>query len=249
MSKFNWVKYHDQIKSKYMTYAPNMWWGDDLDVRFFLLKSLSGIKDKKILDVGCNIGLTISLLDESNDTYGIDIDDSCIDKARLLNPKSIILKGSMDNLQEFEDGIFDIIIMGNVLPGFDFGLEGSREDFIQKTFREITRILAKTGKVYFTTPNGESVHYKNRNKVGYEKLQGYFTNAGLSGEILGWNSIPSIWPKVIANSNINNRYKFVPAKILCKHNFIWTKLVGDMYNHVKFSKYYYAELSNVRGDK
>ena len=43
------VNFHNVIKDKYLSIAPNLWWGDDLDVRFFLLKNLIKIKKYWIL--------------------------------------------------------------------------------------------------------------------------------------------------------------------------------------------------------
>lgn len=241
MDSFNWVKFHDQVKSKYLLNAPYMWWGDDLDVRFYLLKRLIDVKGKKVLDVGCNIGITLSFLDSSNELYGIDIDDFCISKAKELNPQATILKASIDNLNNFDEGYFDVIIMSNVLPGYDFG---TREDaFLRKAFREVTRVLSQSGVVYFTTPNGESIPYKHSKKVIYEELCNCFSNADLSGAILGWNSIRPIVPKQIAYSNIKNKYKYVPPKILCKYNCVWRKLIREMNDKVRSSKHFYAEMS------
>ncbi|MDD4564892.1 MAG: methyltransferase domain-containing protein [Eubacteriales bacterium] len=242
MNDFSWIDFSSKIKSRYLTIAPHMWWGDDLDVRFYLIKQLAALKNKKILDVGCNIGIIISFLDKSNDTYGIDINEECISKAKELNPASNITKTSMDNLEMYENGFFDIIIMSNVLPGFDFGVQENRDTFIYKTFREMSRILSDSGKIYFTTPNGESVHYKSSNKVNHSLLKKYFNETELAGKIKGWNSISPICPKGMVNSRLKNKYKFIPHKVLCKFNFVWNKLIADMDEKVLESKFFYAEL-------
>ena len=36
-----------EVKTKYLSIAPKLWWGDDLDVRFYLLKKLIGFKNKR----------------------------------------------------------------------------------------------------------------------------------------------------------------------------------------------------------
>ena len=91
------VNFHHVVKDKYLSIAPDLWWGDDLDVRFFLLRHLVKIKNKKILDIGCNVGISISFLDKSNDLYGIDNNEFCVNKARKLNNTAYINKGSMES--------------------------------------------------------------------------------------------------------------------------------------------------------
>lgn len=246
MERFEWTDFSRKIKAHYMKIAPNMWWGDDLDVRFYLLKQLSDIKNKRILDVGCNIGIIISFLDKSNDTYGIDINEECVCKAGEQNPGSHITHGSMDDLKEYEDGFFDVIVMSNVLPGYDFGLQGDEEDFIHRTFREIYRVLSDCGIIYLTTPNGKSIHYRHSHKVDYDSLKKHIDEEDLTGTIQGWNSIAPICPRWIANSKLKNRYKFIPPKILCRFNFVWDRLVWNMDRNILESKYFYVELHKQR---
>ena len=107
-SGFKWTKFHDEVKEKYLSIAPYLWWGDDLDVRFFLLKNLMKIKNKKILDIGCNIGITLSFLDRSNELYGIEIDDYCVNEAKELNPTTNVFQGTMESLP-YEDESFESI--------------------------------------------------------------------------------------------------------------------------------------------
>src|SRR5690606_38294189 len=94
----NWVNFHDKVKNRYLSIAPKLWWGDDLEVRFYLLRKLMEIKNKKILDIGCNIGITLSFLDKSNELHGIEIDEYCVQEARKLNPNANIYQGSMEKL-------------------------------------------------------------------------------------------------------------------------------------------------------
>ena len=162
------VNFHNVIKDKYFSIAPNLWWGDDLDVRFFLLKNLIKIKNKKILDIGCNVGITMSFLDNSNDLHGIDNDNFCVNKARELNNTAHIIKGSMEYLP-YADKSFDVLVMMNTIPHYDFPVsKGTKDGFIQRTFDEIYRVLRDDGVLYLTTPNGESIHFSNSKIKLYE---------------------------------------------------------------------------------
>ena len=224
--KFDWIKWHDEVKGKYLKIAPHLWWGDDLDVRFYLLKELQKHKNKTILDIGCNIGLSLSFLDISNQLYGIDIDDYCVTKAKELNPTANIYKGSMEKLP-YEDKSMDIIVMMNVFPYYDFRISKEIKDsFVSNTFNEVYRVLKDDGILYLTTPNGESVYYKNENKVKISELEQSINKFKVIRRC-GWNNLS---------------LRFIPPRISSKFKFIWNKVVSDMDKNITNSKYIYLEL-------
>ena len=55
-----------RIKEKILTIDSKRWWGDDYDVRFYLVHQLHKINNKIILDVGGGIGIISSELDKNN---------------------------------------------------------------------------------------------------------------------------------------------------------------------------------------
>ena len=67
-----------RIRALWLREAPQYWWGDPLDVRFFLCEELSKLRNKKILDIGCNVGIALNCADDSNTKYGFDLDAKTI---------------------------------------------------------------------------------------------------------------------------------------------------------------------------
>jgi len=224
---FSWVKFHDQVKNRYLSVSQSLWWGDDLDVRFYLLRHVVNLKCKNILDIGCNIGVSISFLDKTNILHGIDIDSYCVKKAKILNPSAMIYQGSMDNLP-YKDNTFDIILMMNVLPYYDFAIDHEIKNiFIKNTMKEIYRVLKDDGDLYFTTPNGDYKLYKNQ-KVTVDELSDILKDFNFN--IKGWNNLPIYLIKLI------------PIKFLSKLESIWSKLVADAQTFRRNrSKYFYIK--------
>ena len=207
------VNFHHVVKDKYLSIAPDLWWGDDLDVRFFLLRHLVKIKNKKILDIGCNVGISISFLDKSNDLYGIDNNEFCVNKARKLNNTAYINKGSMEFLP-YDDKSFDVVVMMNTFPYYDFPvMDGEKHDFIHRTFDEIYRVLRDDGVLYLTTPNGESIYFSNK-KIKLHELTTALAN--FDYDLKGWN-----WFKPFYLFN-NFKFYLNHPKIMCRLEFVWS---------------------------
>jgi len=236
MSKLSWVKFHRKVKSKYLLVAKHLWWGDDLDVRFYLLRKLTSLNNKKILDIGCNVGIALSFLDSSNSLYGIDIDDKCIKEARKLVINAKITKASMDKLP-FKNKSFDVLVMMNVMPYHDFNIsENTKEDFIRNTYNEAYRVLKDDGIIYFSTPNCNSIQYsgsEGRSKASIKDI--YDALSEFHVEVYGWNSFKPIFP------TLPKKYKFIPPKVLCRLEFVWASLVLNLSNNIDHSKYFYIE--------
>ncbi|HQI74540.1 MAG TPA: hypothetical protein PLY37_01620 [Candidatus Pacearchaeota archaeon] len=67
------------MKQEIITKINNFWenpqtkkyfWGDWIDIRYYLCDQLSEFKNKKILDISCQTGVVIKCLDASNQIYG-----------------------------------------------------------------------------------------------------------------------------------------------------------------------------------
>ena len=84
-----------RIKQKWMTYAPDQWWGDSIDVRFYLIAQLQRLRNQKVLDVGCNIGMMLTELDPSNCKYGFDLNAEVLKRAQVLNPIAYFVRSSL----------------------------------------------------------------------------------------------------------------------------------------------------------
>ena len=180
-----------RVKKKWMKYAPHQWWGDSIDVRFYLMSQLKELQTKRILDVGCSIGITLTELDSSNEKYGIDIDSEVLQKARRLNSDAHFLLGSFFDGFPYRDKSFDVVIMANVMPYHEI-CSLSLEKEVQKNtvFNEIYRVLKPGGKLFLTTPNGEYCCYLRTQKIHLAELQHDLTGFK-HVEIYGWNPLPS----------------------------------------------------------
>lgn len=222
-----------QVRSKFFQWAPQLWWGDALDVRFYMLSKLMELKNQKVLDIGCNIGVSLSFLDDSNELHGVDIDPFCVNTAKELNSSVDVHLASMNQLP-FKSDSFDVIVMMNVLPYYDFFVEDHvKNKFLKDTLSEVARCLKSDGTLYFSTPNGSSLHYINSNKVKYDELMALMNKFNFN--LSGWNSIKPFSRK------LPKRFRYIPPKILCKFKSVWSYLVSNMGKDVNVSKYYYIE--------
>lgn len=75
---------------------------------------LGQIKSKKILDFGSGFGATASHYAQNNDVVAIDPDTNAVDN-RITENKYAQICGGFNELRNFEDGCFDLILCHNVL--------------------------------------------------------------------------------------------------------------------------------------
>ena len=167
-------------------FAPQYFWGDSLDVRFKLFQELKKIKNSRVFDIGCNAGILLSAIDETNKKYGIDINPKTIKIARRLNPGAEFFCDDIFNLVNFQEKDFNIILLAHVLP----------KDNYQSTHQpvEIIRIAASKlrtgGKLFLTTPNAENSYQKKRGKViDYDCLK-KLLEKDFDYKIYSWNPFP-----------------------------------------------------------
>lgn len=209
-----------EVKRKWMHYSPEGWWGDSIDVRFYLISELKKEQNKRILDIGCNIGIILSEIDNSNNKFGIDISKEFIKKAKGVDKKATFLCGNMYDLP-FKSESFDLVIAAHVIPGCDFYVRENEKNFLQSMMlNEIYRILNKKGILYLTTPNKDHPAYWGTSKMNYEGLS-LFLKPFLNNRIYNYNPIPSFLfflPKNIKRRIQKRllRYLFIPSFLLSK---------------------------------
>jgi SAM-dependent methyltransferase len=238
-NKFNWRIFHNQVKEIFFSIDKNLWWGDDLDVRFYLLSKIINFKNKKILDIGCNVGVTLSFLDSSNELFGLDINKKFLSEAKKINPGVNFSNLSMNKLP-YKSDFFDVILMMNVIPSYDFKLNNpNKNEFIEQTFNEVYRVLKKNGRLYLSTPNGDSFYYSS-GKIKFAELQDLLGQYNYELKISGWNSIFSRHFSFLA--------KLLHPKVLCLSNKLWQYLVTTISSNVLESKYYYVEAIRTNED-
>ena len=150
------------------------WWGTFNDVRFLMLKLLQRKKNKIILDVGGGIGSMSNSINISNNNeiYSLDIDKDKVHIAKknsFLNTKSQYVQHDLNQDFPYCNEKFDIIFLANNVPGFDFEKLKTNRDL--NFYNELYRVLKPKGKIYLSTPNGESDLYLNKGKATMEILE------------------------------------------------------------------------------
>lgn len=186
-----------RIKNKILKIEPKRWWGDDSDVRFYLISKLSSIKNKTILDIGGGIGIILSEIDNSNHRINLDLSFEDLIICKNKTDKNIInVCGSMTHLP-FRDNSFDYVIVANVLEigkEIDLNNKLKKDEYptITKLLKDIQRIAKPEGTILFTTPNNE--YYKSI-KLTYDELKNAILSFFSEFQIFYYNTFPRLTRK------------------------------------------------------
>lgn len=167
----------DRIKTKINSIESQRWWGDDFDIRFYLISELKKIRRKNILDVGGGIGIICSELNNSNTRVNLDLSQKDLKICKEMVDKNIRnVCASMTNLP-FKENFFDVVICSHLLEiakqndieNNQVNNDGAvaRYPTIEKTLNEISRVLRTNGRLFITTPNNS--YYKTI-KLDFEEL-------------------------------------------------------------------------------
>lgn len=100
------------------------------------------IKDKKILSIGCGIGLDIWYLTDKNEVYGIDISEKAAKIARRHGIKARV--GDCQKRLPYKDKFFDIVILKDILEHLVDPLS---------TLKEARKVLKNGGYIVVDLPN------------------------------------------------------------------------------------------------
>ena len=240
----------DRIKSKIQYVATSKWWGDNFDVRFFLISQIKKIQKSSILDIGGGIGIICSELDNSNLRVNLDnsFDDLKICRNRI-NSEIQNICASMTYLP-FRDNCFQYVICSNVLEvakelDKKKGLEKRTYESIvyptvNKILSEANRVLLPNNFIYITTPNNA---YYNSQKLTFKELQDALNTIFSSFEIYFFNT----FPRLSKNKRKLNMANVIP-KALSKFSNPDKVITGLLKKNVKnhYSVSFYVK---VRGKK
>jgi len=121
---------------------PSYVWRDGQERRLALIQEYISLKDKKILDVGCGVGLYLKRLKNfSSELYGVDIDQEKIEG--IKNEFLKVFVAPAEKLP-FPENFFDVILFNEVL-------EHLKND--RKAIKEAFRCLKQGGKIIIFAPN------------------------------------------------------------------------------------------------
>jgi SAM-dependent methyltransferase len=123
---------------------PSLVFGSGQQRRLDLVKKYVQLSGKRILDIGCGIGMYAQKFkEEGAEVWGIDIDEENIKEARQLNPGINFSVGLAEKLP-FADNFFDAVFLHEVL-------EHVSDD--RKAISEAYRVLKPGGQIIIFVPN------------------------------------------------------------------------------------------------
>ena len=235
----------ERIKSKILSIDSDRYWGDDFDIRYYLISKFQGIKNKKILDLGGGIGIILSEIPEDNLKINLDIAFSDLKQSKkVLSDKDDQICSNMIEIP-FADNVFDYVISASVLQYIrieDLKNSNSRNEidfkFIltEKSLIEIKRVLKPEGKLFLVTPN--NTFYKSY-MFNYEELNQVIKRVFSNYSSSLYNTYPKISSKY-RKLNLANTIPKLLSKIFDKDTII-EKLMKDKQMKSKSSVSFYVE--------
>jgi 2-polyprenyl-3-methyl-5-hydroxy-6-metoxy-1,4-benzoquinol methylase len=139
--------------AKYSMY----WWSN----RFFAtLARRHGKKGGRLLEVGSGLGHLVGQLEDSFETYGMDLNHWAVQQSRPVIHTTALETASAQDLP-FADGAFDVIIIKHIVEHLPDPA---------KALREIGRVTAPGGILILATPNLGSLlkPLKGEKWIGYQ---------------------------------------------------------------------------------
>lgn len=171
----------------------------------FLKKYIENLKNRKVLDIGCAVGLFLKNF-TNNESVGIDISEYILKKAEKNTSKKILLKVDLNKEVFPTKEKFDIITMFDVIEHLDNYV------FLKETLKNN---LVDGGYVVVTTPNANSI------------LR-FFSRKNFTGEIDETHVnlfIPYTLDFFLKRANLKKIQIFTPYSFYNKDNFLTRKLL------------------------
>ena len=150
---FSSKTYEDVSFAKFSQY----WWSN----RFYaILARRFGKPNGVMLEIGCGLGHLVGQLEDTFITFGLDVNEWALQKAKEEVGRTPLSLASAENLP-FVDNSFDVIVIKHVvehLPQPD------------QAIRELGRILVPGGLLILSAPNLESLlkPLKGQDWIGYQ---------------------------------------------------------------------------------
>ena len=241
------------IKTKFQKIDSKRWWGDDFDVRFFLLNILKKIERSTVLDIGGGVGIILSEVSKNN--LKINVDFSFEDLSRCKKEFSDIecVCASMDYLPLKNDSV-DFVICANLLEvaktndiKFEKLIMKNKKKYYQtvlEALSEIKIILKINGKLYLTTPNNK---YYQTTKLDYDELENSLKYVFEKFSIKFFNTFKKL-SKKHRKLNLANIFPKILSKFLNREKIL--NLLITKHSKNRFSVSFYVEAEKTsRMDK
>jgi 2-polyprenyl-3-methyl-5-hydroxy-6-metoxy-1,4-benzoquinol methylase len=98
----------------------------------------------RLLDIGCAYGFLLRRLADQFETFGLDVSQHAVERARQVSPRSTVAVHNILQPLPFDDAWFDVVTMNDILehvPGTD------------RILAEVARVCRSGAILYVTTPN------------------------------------------------------------------------------------------------
>jgi ubiquinone/menaquinone biosynthesis C-methylase UbiE len=145
--------YQNITFAKYSMY----WWSN----RFYAtLARRYGARGARLLEIGSGLGHLVAQLEDTFETYGLDLNHWAVNKSKTIVRKSALQTASAQELP-FADGVFNVVIIKHIVEHLPQP---------EKAINEINRIAAKDGILILATPNLGSLlkPWKSDKWIGYQ---------------------------------------------------------------------------------
>jgi len=172
---------------------------------------------KKILDVGCNVGVFLKYLSgkyPNAGLCGIDINDEALGKAKLLVPDAKIINSGGEEIA-FESDTFDLVTSFEVI-------EHIPEFLRSKTFSEISRVLKAYGSLIISVPHKGLFRWLDSNNIRF--------------------AFPWIYKKIVGAGLRDKNYDDKSKKVEFHHHFSVQEIQDLAKPYLYVEKYRYAGL-------
>ncbi|MBN2015511.1 class I SAM-dependent methyltransferase [Candidatus Dojkabacteria bacterium] len=152
--------------------SPSLEWTSGLDHRLNLVKKRVDFKGKKVLDIGCGVGMFLRQFKGLDaEVYGVDVDE---EKIKIAHERFKNVQVAPAENLPFRRDTFDIVWLHEVI-------EHVEDD--EKTISEAFRVLKPGGKVVIFAPNKlwpfetHGVFWADKYRFGNIPLVTYFPKA------------------------------------------------------------------------
>ena len=221
-----------RIKKKFDIINSKLYWGDDFDVRFYLISKFSKIKNKTILDIGGGLGIICSEFDKSNFCINLDISlKDLINCRKSFNNLINELNCSMVDIA-LKDNSVDYVICAHLLEVAKLiDIESKKtitnkiEKFptVDKVIQEIHRVLKYDGILLLTTPNNA---YYRSSKLTYDELKFHLKQYFKDFSLYFYNTFPRLTSKT-RKLNMANVLPKIMTKIMDREKIIQSLIHKD----------------------